>query len=175
MEGITGITVRRALSTDAEIIADISRQAFYEAFASFNTADNMEKFMSGPFSRENLLKEFSDARHIFFLALLDDKPVGYAKLTDGEAPVSLDAWRAIELSRIYALKEFTGKKIGQALMDNCIRFAKENNWQVIWLGVWENNLRAIKFYRQLGFEKFSEHIFMLGDDAQTDWLMRKIL
>jgi ribosomal protein S18 acetylase RimI-like enzyme len=60
-------------------------------------------------------------------------------------------------------------------MQRCIEIARQKNAQVIWLGVWENNQKAISFYTKWRFEKFSEHVFMLGNDAQTDWLMKKIL
>jgi ribosomal protein S18 acetylase RimI-like enzyme len=83
--------------------------------------------------------------------------------------------KAIEISRIYVTKQSKGRGVGKALMDKCIGTATEMNKAQIWLGVWEHNLHAINFYKKAGFEKYGEHIFMLGSDPQTDWLMKKQL
>lgn len=82
---------------------------------------------------------------------------------------------AIEIARIYAVRHFIGKGTGSALMQKCIDIAKEMNREVVWLGVWEHNKLAIDFYSKWGFEKFGEHVFVLGNDPQTDWMMKKIL
>lgn len=81
----------------------------------------------------------------------------------------------MEIARIYALQSYIGKGVGSALMKKCIDQACELNKEIIWLGVWEKNQKAIHFYRKWGFEKFGTHIFILGDDPQTDWLMKKEL
>jgi ribosomal protein S18 acetylase RimI-like enzyme len=65
--------------------------------------------------------------------------------------------------------------VGKALMAKCMEIASESEKDLVWLGVWEQNVRAIRFYSHWGFRKFSEHVFMLGDDRQTDWLMCKPL
>ena len=81
----------------------------------------------------------------------------------------------LEIARLYVLKDFIGQKVGAALMKECISIAKGKGKQSIWLGVWEKNQRAIDFYSRWGFEKFSECDFLLGDDMQKDWLMKKEL
>ena len=167
------ITLRAATSKDAELIADISRQTFYETFASENTQENMDKFMNIQFAKEKLIGELSDADNIFFLAYQGDEVAGYLKLRDGQNPDQLQNLPAIEIVRIYSVTSMIGKGIGKLLMQKSIDEAIRRNKTVIWLGVWEKNHRAINFYTKWGFVKFGEHDFILGNDIQTDWLMKR--
>ncbi len=167
------ITIRLASKQDAELIADMSRQTFYETFAAVNTKENMDKFMDEQFTREALIKEVGAPGNIFLLALEGDQPVGYARIRENNNPPSLGTHNAIEIARIYAATKAIGKGVGKALMQKAIDIAKEGEREFAWLGVWEKNQRAIDFYTKWGFEKFDEHDFILGDDRQIDWLMKK--
>lgn len=169
------ISIKICSSQDAAIIADLSRQTFYETFAAVNTKENMDKFMNEQFTREKLMAEVSEPENTFLLAYDGDAPVGYAKLKEGELLEELGNRPSAELVRIYAAASAIGKGVGGALMKECIRVTLSKGCKVIWLGVWEENQRAIDFYIRWGFEKFSTHIFLLGDDPQTDWLMKKEL
>lgn len=169
------LKTRFATIADAALIADLSRETFYETFSVHNTAANMAKFMNEQFSREALMKEVAEIQNIFFLAFDDKKPAGYAKMRIGEVPSLYEGLSCIEIARIYACSSFIGKGVGTALMRKCIQTATEKKSDIIWLGVWEKNQQAIDFYIRWGFEKFGTHIFLLGDDPQTDWLMSKQL
>jgi len=169
------IQIRFCTEANASLIADLSRQTFYETFASENTAADMEKFMAEQFSREALMKEVGAEGNIFLLAYDNEAPVGYARMRESSNPPELGEKKSIEIARIYAAAALVGKGIGKALMQKCIDVATEKNKEVIWLGVWEKNQRAIDFYSKWGFEKFGTHLFLLGNDPQTDWLMKKEL
>ncbi len=169
------ISIRRARKEDAALIADLSRKTFYESFVSWNTEENMKKFMENEFSREKLIAEAEADDGIFLLAHVSDQPAGYARLRNTENPEALQGSPHIEIARIYAVTNAIGKGVGSALMQACIDLAIDNKCQWIWLGVWEHNLRALAFYNKWGFEKFGSHIFMVGEDPQTDWLLRKQL
>lgn len=169
------ISIRSCTIDDAPLIADMSRQTFYETFASENSAENMDKFMRLQFSKEALEKEVGVAGNIFFIAYDDEKPVGYVRMKESDRLPELNNKMAIEIARIYAVAGSVGKGVGSTLMQKSIDVALERNKEVIWLGVWEKNQRAIDFYTRWGFKKFGTHIFMLGDDPQTDWLMKKEL
>ncbi len=167
------ITIRTATTADAELIADMSRQTFYDSFAAQNTKEDMDKFMNEQFTKEALIKEVGAERNIFLLAYEEDKPVGYTRLRENNNPPELGTNQAIEIARIYALQP--GKGVGSILMKKCIDIAKEKKYGTLWLGVWEHNPGAIAFYTRWGFEKFSEHDFILGNDVQKDWLMKKTI
>jgi diamine N-acetyltransferase len=169
------IQIRIAGPEDAEIIADMSRRTFYDTFAIHNTQENMAIYMSQQFTREKLLAEVSLPGRIFLLAILDKQPVGYASMREMTPPRGLEHTRAIEIVQIYSEKEMIGKGVGKTLMQRCLDIAREMNKQYVWLGVWEHNHRALEFYKKWGFEKFGEHLFIVGHDAQTDWWMKKKL
>jgi ribosomal protein S18 acetylase RimI-like enzyme len=167
------IIIRHATAADAENIAALSRQTFYDTFAEFNTKEDMEKFMNESFSMQALIREVETPGNIFLAAFMEDELAGYAKLTASKNPPELEGIAAIEIGRIYAAQKTIGHGVGKALMQECISTAIKENKQVIWLGVWEHNQRAISFYKKFGFDKFGEHDFVLGNDVQTDWLMKK--
>ncbi|GJH39565.1 hypothetical protein RCZ04_01150 [Capnocytophaga sp. HP1101] len=81
----------------------------------------------------------------------------------------------MEIERIYVLKSFHGSGVGQELYQKAITVAREQAVQYVWLGVWEQNPRAIRFYEKNGFVPFDKHVFVLGNDPQTDILMKKTL
>jgi diamine N-acetyltransferase len=167
--------IRRATTADAENIALLSRQTFYDTFAEFNSIEDMDKFMNESFSIQALMDEVSAAENIFFAAFMEDEMIGYAKLAESKNPPELGDINAIEIGRIYAAKKTIGMGVGKALMEKCIELAAARNKQLIWLGVWEHNQRAKSFYSKFGFEKFGEHDFILGNDVQTDWLMKRAI
>ena len=94
------------------------------------------------------------------------------KLNTGQAQTELSDQAGLEIERIYVLKEFHGKKIGQILYDKALQTAIETAAEYIWLGVWEQNARAISFYKKNRFREFGKHIFRLGSDDQTDIMMK---
>ena len=167
------ITIRYATPDDAELIADLSRKTFYETFGHVNTKENMEKFMNDQFNREKLVKEVTEPGNTFLLAFDNDIPVGYVRMREGQKFPEFNDKDSIEIVRIYSVNTYIGTGVGQQLMRQCIFIAKELKKELIWLGVWERNPRAIAFYTKWGFEKFGEHNFLLGDDLQKDWLMMK--
>jgi diamine N-acetyltransferase len=169
------ITIRHASTADAPLIADMSRQTFYDTFAPVNTKENMDKFMNEQFTRERLMNEVDAPGNIFLLAYDGNEPVGYVRMRENNNPPELEGKESIEIARIYAVTSSIGKGVGKKLMDQCMDIARQKNKELIWLGVWEHNKRAIAFYEKMGFEKFGTHVFLLGDDPQTDWLMKKEL
>lgn len=169
------LIIRRANEEDAPLIAAISRQTFYDTFAPCNNKWDMDKFMNEQFTREMLIEEVKEKENIFLLAFAGDEAAGYAKMRDDGKQLEPGNKTAIEIVRLYAVKEKIGSGVGAALMRECISLAEERQKKVIWLGVWKENYRAINFYERWGFEIFGEHDFLLGNDLQKDWLMKKEL
>jgi ribosomal protein S18 acetylase RimI-like enzyme len=132
----------------------------------------MKKHLEEGFSLEKLSAELQNPNSEFYFATLNQVVIGYLKLNFGEAQTELKDNTAIEIERIYVLQEFHGKKVGQLLYNQAIQIAKNKNAAFIWLGVWEKNQRAIQFYTKNGFVEFDQHSFVLGNDKQTDIMMR---
>jgi diamine N-acetyltransferase len=169
------ITIRPAGSEDAALIADISRRTFYDSFAPANTEENMRLFLDVQMTREKQIAEVTAPGRIFLLALWQNEPVGYASLRESDFPGQFEEGKAIEIVQLYSETNMIGKGVGKALMQACLEVAREKGKQWVWLGVWEHNQRAIGFYQKWGFERFGEHIFFVGLDAQTDWWMKRKL
>jgi diamine N-acetyltransferase len=164
-----------ATAKDADVIAQLSRQTFYETFAPSNTKEDMDEFLNKQFTYAALVKEVTDSNSIFLLAYDNEEAIGYARLRNEEQHAAFKNRPAIEIARIYALQKYIGRGVGKALILQCFAIAKKTNKQIIWLGVWQHNIKAIEFYKKFGFTKFGEHAFLLGNDLQTDWLMMKEL
>jgi diamine N-acetyltransferase len=159
------IRISVAGAAEAPLIADISRRTFYDTFAPYNTAENMEQFLGVQFTRQQLIAEVGAPRNTFLLAWLGEVPAGYARLYDGqELPRDLAGTSAIEISRIYCEQEMIGA---------CLNVGRQKGKEWIWLCVWEHNQRAIRFYEKIGFERFGQCVFLLGQDVQNDWCMKK--
>ena len=150
----------------------IRRQTFCETFSSGNTEENMNKYLDEVFSSANLSIELNDKKAEFYFAKLDDKVIGYLKLNFGESQTEIRDDNGLEIERIYVLKEFHGKNVGQLLYNKAIQIAREKNKDYVWLGVWEENPRVINFYKKNGFVAFDKHLFQLGNDLQTDIMMK---
>jgi ribosomal protein S18 acetylase RimI-like enzyme len=169
------IRIRPCTADDVDTIIRLGIQTFIETFGDVNTKENMDSYLQSTFTPERIKEEFREAGSIFFLAEDNGTPVGFAKVRASKKPLELVEFSALEIERLYAVKRCIGRGIGKLLMQTCLDYAKRNGFEVVWLGVWEHNIRALEFYAKWGFEKFSAHTFMLGDDAQTDLLMKRKL
>jgi ribosomal protein S18 acetylase RimI-like enzyme len=132
----------------------------------------MANYLKEGFSIEKLTREVNNVHSKFFFALDKDRVIGYLKLNFGESQTELKDSKALEIERIYVLNAYHGKKVGQLLYDKAIQVATELQVNFVWLGVWEENQRALRFYKKNGFIEFDKHIFKLGDDEQTDIMMK---
>ncbi len=166
------ISIIKANLQDIEKLQKIGRQTFFETFSESNSEENMQKYLDGGFSIEKLTTELTDTNAEFYFAVLDEEVIGYLKLNFGDSQTELKDNKALEIERIYVSKEFHGKSVGQLLYDKAIEVAKHKNVDYVWLGVWEENPRAISFYKKNGFVEFNKHIFKLGDDEQIDIMMK---
>ncbi len=169
------ITIRIATADDIPAIVSLGIRTFRDTFDEVNTPENMMLYLNGTFTQKKVLEDFLEQGAVFFIAEQEDEPIGYARVRRSPTPSELGNVKAIEIERLYADKKYLGKRVGYLLMSECLQYARDNDFQVVWLGVWEHNARAIAFYKRWGFEQFGDHIFMLGNDAQTDILMKKTL
>lgn len=161
--------------TDIKALQEIGRQTFAETFAESNSPENMIKYLEEAYADEKLNEELNNPNSVFYFAKAGNQVIGYLKLNFGSSQTELKDNKSLEIERIYVAKEFHGKKVGQLLYDKAIEVAKDKQVNYVWLGVWEENKRAIQFYIKNGFVEFDKHIFVLGNDAQTDIMMKKQL
>ena len=166
------IEIRKATVADLETIKNISIQTFKETFAAVNTPENIANYIKESFNSEQLKMELNNFNSQFYVAYLNTKVVGYLKINVGDAQTETISKNALEVHRIYVLQKYHGKNIGQLLIDEVKKIAQHSSVDCIWLGVWEENHRALRFYTKNGFIVFDKHVFTLGNDDQTDLLMQ---
>jgi ribosomal protein S18 acetylase RimI-like enzyme len=165
-------SIEKVKENDVEQLQSISKQTFAETFSDSNSKENMDKYLTENLSIEKLCEELSNENSHFFFIKDGEKNIGYLKLNMGPSQTELKDETALEIERIYVIQEYQGKKVGQQLYEKAIQVAKEKKAQYVWLGVWEENHKAIQFYNKNGFEVFDKHVFTLGDEKQTDLMMR---
>ncbi|CAG5071560.1 Spermidine/spermine N(1)-acetyltransferase [Dyadobacter sp. CECT 9623] len=169
------ITITKAGAEDLKTVQQISKETFFETFAEANTEADMQKYLAENFSEIKLTEELSNPDSLFYIAWLGENPVGYMKLNTGEAQTELQDISSFEIERIYVKSAYHGKKVGQLLYEKALEIAQAEQKVYIWLGVWEENLKAIRFYEKNGFVAFDKHIFKFGEDEQTDIMMKKLV
>ena len=167
--------IKVACTDDTAKLSKLGKTTFTETYGSHNDEKNFQKYLKSCFSVKSTREQLEDDRNFFLMAHLDDKYIGYAKLRENNKPFHDKTINAVELERIYVLKDYQGEGVGKNLLDNCLAFAQLRKYPVMWLGVWEKNLDAVKFYQKQGFVVFGSHTFELGDDEQNDFLMKKDL
>ena len=173
---MSNITLKKVSIANVAQLQKIGMTTFSETFTEFNTPENLNKYLVESFSIEKLTSEINNTSSEFYLALDDVKddtnPIGYLKVNFGKSQTELKDSKSLEIERIYVLKEYQGKDVGQLLYQKALTIAKQSNVEYIWLGVWEKNVRAINFYKKNGFVTFDTHVFKLGDEQQTDFMMK---
>lgn len=171
------ITLRQGTVDDAKLLTDLAYTTFWDAFAHHpkNAPDDLNHYMRQAFNQEQITAELADDHNIFLIAEIDGDAAGYAKIIIDNIEPGISAERPVELQRLYSHQKHLGQGVGQTLMDACFDRAREEGRDVMWLGVWEYNPRAQRFYEKNGFRVVGSHVFQLGKDAQTDLLMQKEL
>ena len=155
-----------------EEVLHIAKATFVETFGHLNDPIDFDTYVEKAFAREQIAKELSTKASAFYLLTLEGEPAGYLKINRPPAQSDINDQESLEIERIYVYHKHHGKGLGKLLYDKALEEAKEAGLKFIWLGVWEKNEKALRFYKARGFYKFAEHPFKLGDDLQTDDLMR---
>lgn len=171
------VCIRRAIPADVQLLSNLSSVTFHETFKGTCTDEDLAGFIDASYNANQILNELQDVNDLFFLAFIDMKPVGYLKMKEEESEIPvIKAHKSLEISRLYVLKEYHSQKVGAALMEFALNYGSQNNFEVLWLGVWEHNERAKAFYNKYCFKDTGfSHSFPIGNTPQTDiWLMRFI-
>jgi ribosomal protein S18 acetylase RimI-like enzyme len=177
LDAIAPITTRIATTADAAMLASLAESCFIDTFGAQNTADDMAMYVAGAFGESIQRDELADPCNTVVIAEREGDVAGYAMLRDeasGERrPANGDRQTAIEIVRLYSIASLIGRGVGATLMERCLAIAAERGKDVVWLGVWERNARAIAFYERWGFADVGSQAFTLGRDVQTDRVMTR--
>ncbi|MFB9770453.1 GNAT family N-acetyltransferase [Lactiplantibacillus modestisalitolerans] len=166
---------RKLTVNDAQLLRQISIETFQDTFGAQNTAANMQAYLSEAYDLGKLTAELANPESWFYFVFVagHDEPAGYLKLNVGAAQSEAMGPHALEVERIYIRSAYKHRGLGSAFIQQALKFADDAHKKKIWLGVWEHNEPAKAFYHKWGFEPFSAHSFVMGDDPQTDILMQR--
>jgi len=169
------LTFEKCTVEDLDVLVDISRDTFVEAFEKDNDPEDFWNYINDAFNENIIIEQLLNVNSEFYFVYLKNVLVAYFKLNKREAQTEQFAKKSIELERIYVLRDFQSQGIGKRILLKIIDIAILSKSTFIWLGVWQKNVKAVKFYETYGFKKFGSHPYFIGKDKQTDWLMKKRL
>jgi diamine N-acetyltransferase len=167
-------TIRLATVDDAPALATLGAKTFEDTYAAFNTAENMALHLAGTFTPELQRVEIEDPNGFILVAQALDL-IAYAHVTRELVPPAVGDIGALEIKRFYVDRAWHGLGVAQRLMTETCRAAAARGARSVWLTVWNQNPRAIAFYRKVGFADAGTIPFQLGNDLQTDFLMVRAL
>lgn len=167
--------LKKCTAEDLDALRELMIRTFCEAFAHRNTDRDMEAYLKDAFNAARLRGELNNINSEFYFLYRGGKLAGYLKLNEAPSQTDLNDKLSLEIERIYISGEFQGEGLGGYLMNHAVDLSLRKNKRYIWLGVWEKNEKAIRFYKKNGFYKIGEHSFFIGEDQQTDFIMRKDL
>ena len=169
------ITIRPCRMSDLETLCAIGRETYDETFRSMNTQETMDRYLAEAFDVKKIRSELENENSRFYFLYADGDLAGYLKVNFAPAQSDLNDPDSLEIERVYVKRAYKGKGLGKTLIDFAIRLAQEANKRYAWLGVWEKNEAAIAFYMKMGFEEAGRHSFRMGDELQSDWILKKSL
>jgi ribosomal protein S18 acetylase RimI-like enzyme len=169
------IEIRRANALDAKLIRVLGAVTFFEAYFEQDDAHDLANYIHESFDLEKIRAEIADKNAAFFIIYLENHAVGYAKLRENSNVECIKTENSIELQRIYVVERVFGTGIGAHLLKYCFETAKARGFETLWLGVWEENERAQKFYAKHGFKRVGELEFPYGETVGTNFVLEKVL
>lgn len=169
---VAGIDIRRCGPSDVKVLAEISRRTFCEAFAHLNDEARVAAFIGSAYGEDRLLDELRAPHSRFYFITADGELAGYLKLNASPGQSDRNDPDSLEVERIYVDARYQSRGLGEALVDKAAEEAAALGKKYLWLGVWEHNKKAQRFYKRMGFYFIGEHGFDLGGEMQTDFVMR---
>jgi ribosomal protein S18 acetylase RimI-like enzyme len=168
-----GLTIRKASPADAEVVSELALRIFLDTFGPQNQPEDIELHAARSYSREIQLAEINDPSLTYLLAEMDGEPAGFAMIGLPRSESCEQFAAPIELFRFYIDKKWHGKGIALPMMHACEDVARSLGGKTIFLNVWLENPRAIRFYEKIGFRKQGTVPYLLGTEWQTDWVMAR--
>ena len=168
--------IRRASLDDASLIATVGAESFTTSFGAQNTPENLAMHLAKAFGEDIQRRELANPAITYLIAEQDGRTAGYAQVRDAaEPPPCVTGPPPSKCGASTCCHEFHGTGIAQKLMDACAAEARHRGGRTLWLGVWDQNPRAIRFYTKWGFEDVGGQTFVLGEDPQQDRVLSHTL
>ncbi|HEX5026209.1 MAG TPA: GNAT family N-acetyltransferase [Agriterribacter sp.] len=167
------IHIRKATTEDCATIADLGKRTFVETYSEIAENGALQQYVEQKLSRERIAEELENPACCFYIGFVNEEPVAFTKMRYDRVAKGLLHKKAVEVERIYVLKEYQGVKVGKEMMEKCKAVAATEKYETIWLQVWQRNSKAIQFYQKSGFVIYETDLFSyIQDIMQEDFLMR---
>lgn len=167
--------IRKVEKADVGVLSQIAKQTFRETFAHDNTEEQLKEYFEEAYSLRVLSAELENPESATYFIMHEEEIAGFLKVNWGNVQTERELENAFEIQRLYVLQTYQGFGLGKQLFEFALELAENNGFSWAWLGVWKHNTKAQAFYNRYGFEKFSQHSFMVGQKIDTDWLLKKKL
>ena len=167
--------IRKVEIADVEVLAKLAKQTFRETFAHDNTEEQLQEYFEETYNLRVLSTELENSESETYFIMHEEEIAGFLKVNWGNAQTERELENAFEIQRLYVLQTYQGFGLGKQLFEFALDLAEKNGFSWAWLGVWEHNTKAQAFYNRYGFEKFSQHRFMVGQKVDKDLLLKKKL
>jgi GNAT superfamily N-acetyltransferase len=169
----TSPPIRLATTDDAAALAELGARAFAHSFAHSCSPADMAAYLAATYGAAQQAAELCDPAVRILVADAAPEPGldGFVMLREGPPPDCVGGARPIELARLYTRVGGTSRGVGSLLMHAAKADARGRGFRTLWLGVWEHNHGARRFYARHGFIDVGAHDFLLGADPQTDRLL----
>lgn len=168
------IVISKANVTHHEIMAKTAGETFYETFRPYNTEEDIQAYIQKAYQLDLIKQQLESSNYVFFIAYFNNEVAGYAKLIPNSTYIGLTD-KSIELEKIYVYAKYQGTGVAQELLNSCVDWSIQQHYNTLFLGVWQENKRAIRFYEKEGFTTFNTRTFQLGDRLCDDYMMKKTL
>ena len=168
-------TIRKCNMNDLQVLRDLAHETYDDSFRALNTPETMDAYLAEAFDLQKIQMELETPQSEFYFLYADDKLAGFIKINDVPAQTDINDPDSLELERIYVKSEFKRHGLGTVLIQYAEDIAAARGKQYVWLGVWEQNPKAIAFYEKMGYREFDRHTFRMGDELQSDLVMKKDL
>ncbi|MDF2567445.1 MAG: Prolyl aminopeptidase, partial [Oscillospiraceae bacterium] len=165
--------IEKCTLDDLDTLKEISCKTFRDTYAHLNSEDSVNAYLENTYNHDKLQSEILNSESSFYFIFMGGYLAGYLKLNEHKAQTDIHDPDSIEIERIYVLRGYQGKGLGRYMIDKAVEVTTIREKSYLWLGVWEFNEKAIRFYNNNGFCKIGEHSFFVGDEEQTDYLLRK--
>ncbi|TGY14041.1 GNAT family N-acetyltransferase [Lactobacillus intestinalis] len=168
-------TIKDVTGNDVKGLQAISRETFKATFDEYTAPADMVRFLKEDYATEKLLTQINNPDSRFFFLMVKDEVAGYLKVNVNSAQTENVKPNALEVERIYLRQKFQHQGLGLVLIKLAEKIARKENYDYMWLGVYEHNLIAQKFYKKDGFTRVGQHVFQVGEDPQIDYILAKKL